>query len=535
MKASDLFVKCLENEWVEYIFGVPWEENLDLLESLRESDIKLILTRNEQTAVFMAANYWRYTWKVGVALATLWPWATNMVTWVAYAQLWAMPVLVITWQKPIKKSKQWQFQVLDVVSMMKPLTKHALSLPSASRIPTTIRNMFKLALDERPWAVHIEFAEDISAEEVESIEPISPEKTRRPHADDKSFDALVSALEKAKTPIFMVWAWANRKRVTKYLEKFLEKTNIPFFNSQMWKWVVDERMKNYIWTWAVTENDYVHKAVEKADLIITIWHDTVEKPTHLIWEWDTKTVHINFYPASMDDVYIPDLEVVWDIWNIMWRLCEADIKWNWNFDEVYSLAKKWFDAIEGNLSLEDWESKMMPRRLAKELREVLWDEDIITLDNGLYKVWLARNYKAYNPNTIILDNALATMWAWVSAWMAAKMTNLDKKVVTICWDGWFVMNLWDLETAVRLNLDLTILVLNDSAYWMIKWKQKWAWFDDYGLDLWNPDFVKLAESFGATWYLVEDKNDFKSTLEKAVNNKWVNLVEVKFAYPDNID
>lgn len=533
MKASDLFIKCLEAEWVDYIYWVPGEENLDLLESIRKSNIRLILTRNEQTAVFMAATYWRISWKTWVAIATLWPWATNMVTWVAYAQLGWMPVLLITWQKPIKKSKQWQFQIVDVVSMMKPITKSSHTIVSWSRIPSLIRNAFKIAEAEKPGAVHLELPEDIAAEEVEEeFVPLSLEKIRRPVADEKSIKILKEKIEKAKSPIILIWAWANRKRITKYLTKFIEKNNIPFFSSQMWKWVVDERLSQYIWTAALTENDYIHDAISKADLILSIWYDVVEKPTSIIWKNWTETIHINFYDAVLDNVYMPGLEIVWDIWNIAWQLTEIDFNnTNWDFSEIYKINQENKNKIEKNLLLEQNETIMFPRKLALDLRESLKENDILTLDNGLYKVWLARNYPAYKPNTLLLDNALATMWAWVSSAMAAKMISPEHNVVCVTWDGWLVMNLWDLETAVRLNLDITIVVLNNSNYWMIKWKQENAWFWDYWLDFWNPDFVKLAESFWAKWYSVINKNEFKEVLQKTLTEKWVKIIDLAFDYP----
>lgn len=537
MKVSDLFIKVLESHWVQTIYWVPWEENLDLLNSLADSSIELILTRNEQTAVFMAANYGRFTWKVWVALATLWPWATNMLTWVAYAQLWWMPVLVITWQKPIKRSKQGQFQILDVVSIMKPITKYTQTIVSPANTSYILNNAIKIAEDERPWAVHIELPEDIAAEEIDIngiCENCFP-KTRRPVIDDKMFLILKQELEKASSPMILIWAWANRKRITKYITKLIEKYNIPFFTSQMWKWVVDESLKQNLWTAALTDGDYIHKAIKKSDLIISIWYDPIEKPTNIVNSKDIKLLHINYHPIRIDYVYSPDLEVVWDIWNTLWRLCESEINTNnRDFDEIYRINEKNKKLIEDNIKLESDFSVMMPRKLVKDLREVLWKQDILALDNWLYKVWIARNYKTYFPNTLLLDNALATMWAWLSSAMEAKRLNPKQNVVCVTWDWWLVMNLGDLETAVRLKLDLVVVILNNNSYGMIKWKQKWAWLKEFWLDFWNPDFVKLAESFWAIWYKVQDKNNFKSTLEKSLENKWITIIDLDFSYPDNI-
>lgn len=537
MKASDIFIKVLENHWVDTIFWVPGEENLDFINSMKDSSIKLILTRNEQTAVFMAATHWRLTGKIGVAIATLWPGATNMMTWVAYAQLWGMPVMVITGQKPIKKSKQWLFQIVDVVWMMTPLTQYSKTIVSAHMLPYMVNTAIKTAEEEKPGAVHIELPEDIAAEEID----IKPEDipripySRRPEIDEKMLEVLVKKMESAKNPIVLVGSWANRKRVTKYLTKFIKKHNIPYFASQMWKWVVDWCEEQYLWTAALTEKDYIHDILDMSDLIISVWYDSVEKPTQVICEGKTDVIHINFVNTSMDSVYSPSLEVVWDIWNTFWRLEESTIdSSNWNFDEIYALRKINKEKLMWNISLEDDREIMQPRRLVNDVRECLWDEDILTLDNGLYKVWFARNYPAYTPNTILLDNALATMWAGFPSAMEAKRLNPDKKVVCVTWDWWLVMNLWDLETLVRLKLDIVVVVLNNFNYWMIKWKQEWSWFDDFGLDFGNPDFVQLAQSFGWTGFKVEDKNNFKPTLEKSLQTKGLVIIDLDFDYPQEI-
>jgi len=537
MKASDIFIKALENHWVKTIYWVPWEENLDFVNSLKNSSIELIITRNEQTAVFMAATFGRITGKVGVALATLWPWATNMMTWVAYAQLWGMPILVITWQKPIKQSKQWFFQIIDVVSMMHPITKYSESITSIHRVLHIVNSAIKTAEKEKPWAVHIELPEDVASEEIEfSLDLINKiPYSRRPIIDDKMLQILIEKLESAKSPIILVGSWANRKKITRYLTKFIEKYNIPFFSSQMWKWVVNEWISQYLGTAALTENDYIHNALEKSDLILSVGYDSIEKPTQIISEGKTDIIHINFTSTLVDLVYEPCLEVIWDIWNVFWELSETKINsTNWNFDEIYRINEENKKIIEENLKLEDDFEIMMPRKLSKDLREVLKNDDILALDNWLYKVWLARNYPAYEPNTILLDNALATMWAWFSSAMEAKRLNPDKNVICVTGDWWLVMNLGDLETAIRLKLDLVIVVLNNSNYWMIKWKQKWAWFEDFWLDFWNPNFTKLIESFGGTGFKVDNKNDFKGTLKKAINTKWLVLIDLDFNYPDKI-
>lgn len=537
MKASDLFVKILEQKWVDTIYGVPWEENLDLLDSIGKSSIELILTRNEQTAVFMAATYGRFTGKPWIALATLWPGATNMMTGVAYAQLGGMPVIVITGQKPQNHSKQWAFQIIDVVGMMKPVTKHAMSIVSGERIPYILENAFRIAEEEKPWAVHLEFPEDIAAEEVDekySLIDLETRKIRRPVVDRKGVSELIVEIQKAKSPVILVGAGANRKRVTKYLTEFITKYNIPYFTSQMGKWVVTERQKNYLGTAALTSGDYIHDAIAHSDLILSVGYDNAEKPTDILGINGKRVININFIKSNFDYVYSPYLDIIGDIGNVFWHLCEEKIdNSNWDFTKIYEVNEKNQKQIQENLKLEDEFPYMMPRRLAKELREVLADEDILTLDNGLYKVWLARNYPARKPNTILLDNALATMGAGYASAMEAKRLNPDVNVVCITGDGGLVMNLGDIETAVRMELDITIIVLNNSSYGMIKWKQDGGWFKEYGLDFGNPDFVKLAESFGAKGYKVEKKENFKPLLEKIVSQDGVNIIDVDFEYPED--
>ena len=538
MKASDLFVACLEAEGVERIYGVPGEENLDLLESLRHSSIEVIVTRNEQTAVFMAATYGRLAGKTGVALATLWPGATNMVTGVAFAQLWWMPVLVITGQKPIKKSKQGRFQVLDVVSMMEPLTKMATSIVNIHRIPATLRQAFKLAEAEKPGAVHIELAEDIARETTEDVlSPIPPHKIRRPQIDEKMLTQLVDKIKSAKHPMILVGAGANRKRITKYLTKFIEKTNIPFFTSQMWKGVVNETLSQCLWTAALTSNDYIHDAIAESDCIIAVWHDVVEKPTNVIHEKHVDLIHIGFIPAEIDQLYAPTLEVMGDIGNTFWQLCESDeLKVGMrNFDHIYEINASNQQKIDEHTEKEYQQDILGPRRLAKELRWLMLPRDILSLDNGLYKVWIARNYQASEPNTVLLDNGLATMWAGYSNAMSAKLIHPDRQVVCITGDGGLMMNLGDLETAVRLWLDLTIILLNDNAYGMIKWKQHNMGFEDFSLDLQNPDFGKLADAFWAHYMKVETADQFNDTTKQAIEQKGVTLVEVAFQYPEKIE
>ncbi len=534
IKASDLFVKCLEAEGVEYIFGIPGEENIDLLESIRKSSIKLIVTRHEQAATFMAAIYGRFTGKAGVALSTLGPGATNLVTGVAYAQLGGMPLVVITGQKPIKKSKQGQFQIIDVVGMMKPITKSAEQIHSGVNIPSTIRNAFKLAEEERPGAVHLEFPEDIAREEIDA-KPITPIKVRRPGPDPKAIAQAVEVISNAKHPLILIAAGANRKMIHKRLTEFTEKTKIPFISTQMGKGVIDERSEQYIGTAALSQSDYLHCAFDRADVVLVIGHDIYEKPPAFMGSnVDKKIIHINFYPAKVDDVYCPSLEVVGDIAHTIWLLTEKITpQKQWDF----SYFKRVKEALQKHIHSKDTNNKfpILPERFVSDLRQVVPVEGIVTLDNGMYKLWISRNYPTFRQNGTILDNAFATMGAGLPAAIAAKLVKPHRNIIAVVGDGGFMMNSQELETAVRLKLDLIIIILNDNGYGMIKWKQDSQKLPSFGLDFNNPDFVAYANSYGAIGHKITKTEDFVPLIEKLLQEKGVHVVEVPIDYSENVE
>jgi len=531
MKASDLFVKALENEGVEYIFGIPGEENLDLLNSIKDSSIKLILTRHEQGAGFMAATYGRLTGKVGVCMATLGPGATNLVTPAAYANLGGMPILMITGQKPIKKSKQGRFQILDIVQMMHPLTKYTKQVVDGNNIASMVRDSIKIAQEERPGAVHIELPEDIAKEEVDT-ELFTVRPCRYPVADSESLNKALEIMYEAKMPLILIGAGANRTRICTTIKDFIDTSGIPFFMTQMGKGVVDEFHPLCLGTAALSDNDYLHCAIERADLIINIGHDVIEKPPFIMHRGGAKVIHINFIASAVDDTYFPQLDVIGDIASNISSLTQRLLRQeHWNFeyymrviDESQKHIVKYF---------KDERFPILPQRALKDIRDALEREDILTLDNGVYKIWFARNYKCFEPNTLLLDNALATMGAGLPSAMAAKMLYPDKKVIAVCGDGGFMMNSQELETAVRLDLDLVVIILNDSAYGMIKWKQEGMGFEDFGLDYANPDFVQYAQAYNAVGHRPNSCEEFSKVLNEALNGKGVHLIDLAVDYSLN--
>lgn len=531
MKASDLFIKALENEGVEYIFGIPGEENLDFLNSMKNSKIKLILTRHEQGAGFMAATYGRLTGKLGVCLATLGPGATNFTTPAAYAQLGAMPMMMITGQKPIKKSKQGRFQIVDIVELMKPITKYTQQIVNGNNISAMIRESFRLAMEERPGAVHLELPEDIADEECED-RVFNVVGHRRPDADDTAIKVAAKMIEEAKMPLLLIGAGANRKRTSKALTKFIDETDIPFFNTQMGKGVVDERHPEFLGTAALSSNDFLHCAINRADLIINVGHDVIEKPPFFMEEGGTQVIHINFFAAQIDEVYFPQLNVIGDIATSVSNLTSyISDKSNWDF----SYFRRIKEEVDKHLSkyFEDSRFPILPQRLVHIIRKELPEDGIVTLDNGVYKIWFARNYKCYHPNTLLLDNALATMGAGLPSAMLAKLINPNKKVVSVCGDGGFMMNSQELETAVRLGLSMTVIILNDSSYGMIKWKQEGMGFDNFGLDYKNPDFVKYAESYGAIGHRPTSDENFKEVLSNCLETEGVHVIDLAVDYSLN--
>lgn len=530
MKASDIFVKALENEGVEYIFGVPGEENLHLMDSLRKSKkIRFILTRHEQAAGFMSATLGRLTGKPGVCLATLGPGAMNLVTAAGYAKLGGMPMVMITGQKPIKIGKQGQFQIIDVVQMMHPVTKFSKTIVDGHNISFSVREAFRVASEERPGPVHLELPEDIAVEEVDE-EIYQPSYVRRPVADDMAIKKALEAISGARHPLLLIGSGANRKLTSKMLNEFINKFGFYFITTQMGKGVADERSPFYLGCAALSDNDYLHCAIKKADLIVNIGHDIIEKPPFFMKnEENKKIIHINFFTASVDRVYFPQIEVIGDIANSIWQIKEQlQINKEWDFS-YFCLLK---DKLDKEIHKNDWDETypLLTQYIVRCIRDVMPNNGVLCLDNGMYKIWFARNYQAYFPNSVLLDNALATMGAGLPSAIAAKLISPEKKVVAVCGDGGFMMNSQELETAMRLNLDLTVLILRDNRYGMILWKQKAMDLKEYGLDFGNPDFVKYAESYGAKGYRAQGSSEFLPLLKDCINSKGLNVIDVPIDY-----
>ncbi|WP_169252594.1 acetolactate synthase large subunit [Brevibacterium sp. 'Marine'] len=528
-RASDVMVRALENEGVERIFGIPGEENLDFVDSLRNSSIELILTRHEQAAAFMAATYGRLTGKPGVVLTTLGPGALNLATGAAYAHLGGMPVIMITGQKGIRTAEQAAFQMVNTVATMDPLTKVSKQISSAAMIPTMVREAFRAAQAERPGPVHLELPEDIAGMPVDGFELIEPHTNSRPVAGDTAIANAANVIREAKNPLLMLGADASRASCSEALSRFVAGMRIPYVTTQMGKGSVTGASDLYMGTAALTSGDYVHDAIDAADVIVTIGHDTTEKPPFTMDENGPTVVHIGYRPAIVEQVYFPQFEVIGDLAPSLDKLAEV-------LDGPVPTAEALLpmrDEILIKIHEGADEDRFIPQRIVQEVRDVVPTDGIVALDNGMYKIWFARNYRTTRANTLLLDNALATMGAGLPSAIGAKLTYPERRVMAVVGDGGFMMNSQEMETAVRLGLDLVVVILEDNAYGMIRWKQAADGMADFGLTFDNPDFVKYAESYGATGTRVKDVDSISDALEHAFSVGGVHIVVVPVDYSEN--
>lgn len=529
IKGAELLVAALENEGVKHIFGIPGEENLDVVEAIRNSSIELVLTRHEQAAAFMAATYGRLTGKAGVCMTTLGPGALNLTTGAAYALLGAMPVIMITGQKSILSSHQAQFQMVNTVATMKPLTKMSRQITSPSMIPTIVREAFHLAQTETPGPVHLELPEDIAAEKCKKVALVSLHPIEYPIASEGALNRAAEMIIQAKRPLVMLGAAASRPRSTAELAQFILRTKLPYFTTQMGKGTVSGATEFYMGTAALSQRDYVHEAIEQADLIITIGHSTVEKPPFIMGETDLKVIHVGYQSANVEQIYFPQAEVIGDIGPSLKLLADK-------IEGKITHANALLPLREGILSkivARATEDRFTPQRLVHDVRQVMPHDGILALDNGMYKIWFARNYRTQMANTLLLDNALATMGAGLPSAIMASLLYPNRRVMAVCGDGGFMMNSQELETAVRLKLNLVVLIIEDHALGMIRWKQAVDHFPDFGMTFTNPDFVKYAEAYGAHGVKVETIESFQPILENAFTTGGVHLVIFPIDYSEN--
>ncbi len=532
MNGAQLLVAALESEGVKRIFGVPGEENLDVVEALRRSGIELVLTRHEQAAAFMAATHGRLTGEAGVCLTTLGPGALNLTTGAAYAQLGAMPMVMITGQKGVLSRKQARFQIVDIVSTMTPLTKMAHRIIGTATIPSMVREAFRVARQERPGPVHLELPEDVAAEAAPDAALVPPHPTTLPVANPVALDQAAQLIRKAQYPLVMLGAAASRPRLADALSDFVRRVQIPFFNTQMGKGSVAGGSGLYMGTAALSARDYVHQAIDRADLIVSIGHDTVEKPPFLMGPDGPTVLHVGYLPATVEEVYFPHAELIGDIGPSLALLADRLEGKLPRAGALLALRER----ILAHIAERATESRypLTPQRIVHDVRQVMPEDGIVCLDNGMYKIWFARNYRTRVANTLLLDNALATMGAGLPSAMMASMLHPERRVLAVCGDGGFMMSSQELETAVRLRLNLVVLILQDNAYGMIRWKQAVDGFADFGMTFGNPDFVIFAKAFGMKGTRVESADGLAPALEAAFAAGGMHLVTVPVDYSENM-
>ncbi len=532
MNGAELLVSALENEGVQQIFGIPGEENLDLVDALRRSTIKLVLTRHEQAAAFMAATQGRLTGKAGVCLSTLGPGALNLATGAGYALLGAMPMIMITGQKGILSRKQARFQVVDIVSMMTPLTKMAHQITSGLTIPSIVREAFRVAQQERPGPVHLELPEDIARATAPAIPPVPAHPIDRPVASHSALDRAAALILKAERPLVMLGAAASRPHLAGSLSNFVNRVQIPFFSTQMGKGSISGESGLYMGTAALSERDYVHWAIDRADLVIAIGHDTVEKPPFLMGPNGPIVLHVGYLPATVEEVYAPNAELVGDVAHNLRLLADRLEGGLPNAGALLALREKILARIADRA--EESRYPLTPQRLVHDVRQVMPEDGIVCLDNGMYKIWFARNYRTHVANTLLLDNALATMGAGLPSAIMAALLNPRRRVLAVCGDGGFMMNSQELETAVRLGLDIVVLIVEDHSFGMIRWKQAVDGYPDFGMTFGNPNFVTYATAYGANGSRVESADDLAPTLEAAFSRGGIQLVSAPIDYSENL-
>jgi acetolactate synthase-1/2/3 large subunit len=536
MKASDLFLRCLESEGVEYIFGLPGEENNDLMFSLLNSKIKFILVRHEQGAAFMADVYGRLTQNVGVCLSTLGPGATNLITGVANANMDRSPILAITGQTDSNLRHKESHQNMDVISMFNPITKWRWSIHNADIIPELVRRAFKISIEEKTGAVHLELPEDI-AKDKSDIKPIKkPKRTlrSRPHKD--LIKKAVKMILNAKIPIILVGNGCIRGSASSNIRKFIEKTGIFSMNTFMAKGVISDKSERHLQTIGIQDTDNLLIALREADLVIAIGYDLVEySPKNWNRNLDKKIIHIDFTPAEVETYYPPDIEIAADIGYTIdailheltkekevEKLNSIDIPYFEIPDIFIEIKKQFQERIEK--FKDDFSYPINPMKLVIDVRNALEDNDIVISDVGAHKLWIAKNYNTYIPNTCLITNGFCSMGFALPGAIAAQLVRPNQKVVVMCGDGGFLMNVQELETAVRLQLPIIVIIWCDSDYGMISLKQ----IHEFGRSAFtrfnNPDFVKLAQSFGAIGYYVKSTEELPKILEKAKESTSVPII-----------
>lgn len=534
LSTAEVLVKCLENEGVQYIFGIPGEENLDVMNALKLSSIKFITVRHEQGAAFMADVYGRLTGKAGVCLSTLGPGATNLITGVADANSDGAPLVAITGQVGTERMHITSHQFLDLVKLFEPITKRSKQIVRPDTVNEIVRIAFKYAENEKPGATLIDLPCDIAKLPVKDLPGQTPLKRQLPNREFASVDRIEKAaylINQAKNPVVLVGHSAVRNKASRALTVLAEQLRIPVINTMMAKGMVPYTSKYAMWTVGIPQKDYANKVLEDADLVIAIGYDIVEyAPGKWNPDGNKKILHIDQRPAHINRLYQPETEVIGDISDSLiqlLRLCEPKAEPTCALTIKGEMEKE-FQSYEKDNSFPP-----KPQKILSDIRKVMGKDDILISDVGAHKMWIARHYNCYKPNTCIISNGFATMGISVPGAIAAKLINPDKKVLAVTGDGGFMMNCQELETAFRIGTPIVVLIFNDSSYGLIKWKQEDRFGEHCFVDFTNPDFIKFAESMNAKGYRIEKTEDFIPTLQDAFKQNVPCIIDCPIDYREN--
>ena len=535
MKASDLFVKCLEEEGIEYIFGVPGEENADFVMSLSKSrKIKFILTRHEQGAAFMAEAYGRITGNPAGCLGTLGPGATNLLTGVGNGNMDLAPMLVLAGQGSSKRLHKESHQIMDAVSMFRPVTKWAETIRHQDNIPEMVRKAIRLARSEKPGACFLELCEDIAGQET-NAKPLSVRRYPRPIPETESIEKAVEMIQAAKRPVIIAGNGIIRMNSSIRLRAFAEHTGIGVISTFMAKGCVDVDKDYCLYTIGLGRKDLVACAVDSADLVITLGYDLVEYHPHLWNPKGNKTIlHLDSTPAEIDSCYHPELELVGDIGHALNAISDRLKNSSFQFDLKQQQAVRRDMTADMEVHKDDdTRGSIRPQKVLWDVRQMMPEDGLVLSDVGAHKMWVARHYHCHEPNTCLIPNGFCSMGFALPGAIAASMIDPDRKVLAICGDGGFLMNVQEMETARRYNCNMTVMVWEDKGYGLIAWKQEDHFGSHTPLAFNNPDWLQLASSFGWNGYKVDNSQDLQATLRKALDEKGPSLVVIPIDYREN--
>jgi acetolactate synthase I/II/III large subunit len=531
MKAAELFVKCLENEGVEVVFGVPGEENVDIMDALLDSPIKFITTRHEQGAAFMADVYGRLTCKAGVCLSTLGPGATNLITGVADADMDRAPVVAIAGQGATTRMHKESHQILDLVNMFEPITKYATQIREPEIVTEIVRKAFKVAQTEKPGACFIDFPENIAAAEVAGKQPIEVQKAYTSTPPELKIAQAAHIISQARCPIILAGNGVIRASASESLIALAEALHIPVATTFMAKGAIPFSHELSLGTVGLKATDWVSFAFEKADVVICVGYDMVEyHPEQWNPDGNKGIVHIDVCPAEVDEHYILKVGVLGDLGEAL-RAIAGQAK-----PQTTYLLRRLRETIVREIAefSDDDSFPIKPQRIVSDLRRALAADDIVISDVGAHKMWIGRMYGAERPNTCIISNGFASMGIAVPGAIASKLAYPNRKVVAVTGDAGFMMNSQEIETALRIGTPMVVLIWNDSEYGLITWHQLRRFGRPSHIKFNNPDFVKYAESFGAKGYRIERANDLAPTLKRALVDNTVAIIDCPVDYSENM-